>query len=103
MTATNPNLTAQLKAVLTGEHSHMQFADAVKDFPMDKINLKATNITYSFWHLLEHIRLTQQDIINFCTQKTYVEPKWPEDYWPAKDSKTDATGWKKTIDAIEKG
>ncbi|HEV8489592.1 MAG TPA: DinB family protein, partial [Candidatus Limnocylindrales bacterium] len=42
--------------------------------------------SYTPWHLLEHIRLTQLDILDYVTNPGYVEPSWPDDYWPDPDA-----------------
>src|SRR5256885_10511920 len=47
---------------------------------------KPSAVPYSPWQLLEHLRLTQHDILEFCRNPKYVEPKWPDDYWPKSDA-----------------
>src|SRR6266480_926225 len=32
------------------------------------------------------IRRTQRDLLEFCTNPKYHEPKWPDDYWPPPGS-----------------
>ena len=80
----------------------MQLAEAVKNFPVKQINTKPTNVSYSFWQLLEHIRITQADIIEFMENPKYKEIQWPNDYWPKPDAMATQSQWKKTIAAIEK-
>ena len=55
-------LGAQLLALLQGGGAHMPFDEAVADFPEALINARPPNVPYTFWHLLEHLRLTQADI-----------------------------------------
>lgn len=87
----------QLFELLDKGHAHMTLNDAVKDFPLKNINDKAPNVSYSFWHLLEHIRRTQWDILDFMKNPKYKEIEWPKDYWPEKGEKATAKEWKKTI------
>ena len=94
-------LRKQLVSLIRGNQSHMSLADAVKDFPIDHYNTKPTHVAYSFWHLLEHIRITQQDIINYMTNPDYKELKWPEEYWPPTTAKADQKTWQKTIETLE--
>ncbi|HVT01277.1 MAG TPA: DinB family protein [Patescibacteria group bacterium] len=82
---------------LTIGHAHMKFEDVVADFPEDHINDMFTNGDYTFWHLLEHMRRTQADILNFSTNPNYEELSWPDDYWPKKDAKATKEDWDKTI------
>ncbi len=91
-----------IHAVFTREIPHMSVDEAVADFPVKHINTKPPNVPYSFWHLLEHIRIAQWDLLEYVQDPTLVSPEWPEGYWPAPDATTDAAGWKRTIAAIKK-
>lgn len=84
-------------ALLRGGQAFMTFDDAVADFPADKMNAYPPNADYTPWHLLEHLRRTQWDILDYCRNPNYKEQQWPTDYWPAKDAKTDAAGWNETL------
>jgi hypothetical protein len=75
----------------------MTVDEAVKNFPEDAINRFPPNVPYTFWHLLEHIRRTQKDILSYIVSTTYQEMKWPDDYWPKKNEHATPTIWKKTI------
>ena len=75
-----------LIAVLDARGAHMSFDEAVEDFPEDAINRRPPNVTYTPWHLLEHLRITQADILDYVRNSGYVEPNWPADYWPAPDA-----------------
>jgi len=90
-------LRQKLVDFLTSHQAHMTLEDAVADFPVKFINTKAPNVDYTFWHLIEHLRITQNDILDFCINKNYKEPKWPEGYWPKKDKKATKKDWDKTV------
>lgn len=90
-------LREQVVNNLKGAQAHMPFADAVKDFPLEHINDVFPNGEYTFWHLLEHIRFTQKDILDFMVDPGYIEPEWPKDYWPEKNKKATKEDWKKTV------
>jgi hypothetical protein len=79
---TDAALRKQLLRLLAGEDAHMTFEEAVADFPDEAINERPPNVAYSPWQLLEHIRLTQLDILDYVTNPDYVEQSWPADYWP---------------------
>lgn len=98
---TNKIIREQLISLLDGGNAHMTFQEAVAQFPLDKINTIFPNGTYSAWHLLEHIRITQVDIINFITNENYKEIEWPKEYWPPKEKQADKKDWKKTIELYE--
>jgi hypothetical protein len=87
---------------MAGEAAYMPFKEVVKDFPIDKINEKFPNADYTPWALLEHLRLAQEDILDFIRNPEYKYRKWPEDYWPVKTKKATPANWKKSIRDFEK-
>jgi hypothetical protein len=87
--------------IFTEEAAHMRLDEAVAGFPMAHINDKAPNVTFSFWHILEHIRIAQTDLLEYVQDPKHVSPSWPDGYWPAPDAATDAAGWQRTIAAIK--
>jgi hypothetical protein len=90
----------QLISFLTTAQARMTFEEAVEDFPQEHINDFPPHGLYSPYMLLEHIRLTQKDIVDFMQDPEYKEPKWPEDYWPKKETKADEKMWQKSIDGF---
>ena len=90
----NDALRRQLTALLEGVGAHMPFEEAVADFPVEGMNRRPPNVDYTPWHLLEHLRLTQRDILDYVTDPDYTERAWPDAYWPAPD----ATATRETFD-----
>jgi hypothetical protein len=76
-------LREQLIALIDGRGAHMPFDAAVADFPDDAINRLPPNVAYTAWHLLEHLRIAQKDMLDYIQNRTYLAPTWPEEYWPA--------------------
>ena len=83
--------------LLTRGNAHMGFEDAVADFPEEAMNTPFPNGTYTPWHLLEHMRLTQWDILDFMRNPAYKEGEWPQDYWPSQDKQATREDWDNTI------
>lgn len=92
------HIRQQLVNLLTLPQAHMTFEDAIKNFPLDHINSRPDGVEYTFWHLLEHLRICQFDILDYSRNPNYQELHFPNDLWPARDAKTDAAGWQHTID-----
>ncbi|MGH7421744.1 MAG: DinB family protein [Candidatus Rokuibacteriota bacterium] len=82
--------------------SYMSFDEVVEDFPMNRINTRPPNVPYTPWHLLEHMRIAQRDILEYIEDKNYRPPRWPEDYWPDPAAQADAKAWKKTVAAFRR-
>ncbi len=97
------NETAIRNALLgsiDGGQAFMPFEEAIADFPPEHYNTRPTNVPYSFWHLLEHIRITAQDIVDYTVGEIYRELEWPREYWPAQDALADEAAWNATIAGI---
>lgn len=75
-------LRRELVKGLTGGDAHQGWEEAAADFPAWAINARPPNVAYTPWHLLEHVRLTQRDILDYIREPMYVAPDWPVDYWP---------------------
>lgn len=79
----------------------MSFDDAVADFPAWAINERAPNGTYTPWHLVEHLRLTQWDSLRYIEDPTgHVSSDWPVGYWPAPDAETDEAGFRESVEGF---
>ena len=100
-TARRKDPKALIHEVFTEESAHMSLDEAVARFPVTQINTKPPNVPYSFWHILEHIRIAQADLLDYVQKPKHVSPTWPEGYWPAPSATTDAAGWKRTIAEIK--
>lgn len=98
----NEILVENLLALLTGEHARTSFEEVVGDFPMDRINETMPNSDYSPWGLLEHIRLAQEDILDYMRNPDYKYREWPKDYWPPVGKKATAAAWSKSVREFEK-
>ena len=90
-------LRNQLVRLLTVRQAHMDFEDAVADFPEAYINTRPPNCDYTFWHLLEHMRICQKDILDYIVSDDYRWPNFPDDLWPDKTTQTDFAGWRQTV------
>ena len=91
-------LQKQLTNLLLARQAHMQFADAVANFPVEHFNTRPPQLDYSFWHLLEHIRICQYDILDYIRNPEYTAPDFPVGVWPDKNKECDSVEWQNTID-----
>lgn len=61
---------------------------------------RVKDLSYTIWQLLEHLRFTQHDILDFCRNPNYQEPDWPDDYWPASEAPANQATLDNTLQAI---
>ncbi len=90
-------LRDHLLSLLRGGNAHISFDDFVAGFPADACGRKIEGLPYTPWQVLEHMRIAQWDILEFCRASNHVSPKWPEGYWPRPDELGNADLWKETI------
>jgi hypothetical protein len=93
-------LRDHLVQLLRGGNAHMPCAEAVAEFPELHINTRPPRVAYTFWHLVEHLRMTQADILAYLTQADYQAPAWPRDYWPALDTRATKLQWDESVAAF---
>lgn len=91
-------LRAQLVRLLDWEEAHVGFDKAVDGIPADKRGSHVVGFGHTPWQMLEHMRVAQKDLLDFCVNSQYVHAlKWPEDYWPQSPAPPDATAWNERI------
>jgi DinB family protein len=95
-------LREQLSRFQNWREAHADFDAAVADLPPHKRGVAPAGLPYSPWQLVEHLRLTQADILEFCKNVDYVERKWPDDYWPASAAPPTAQAWDESIAAFRR-
>jgi len=95
-------LRDHLVRLLDWEEAHVGFDKAVDGIPPDKRGARAAGFEHSPWQLLEHMRLAQEDILDFCINPHYEQYlKWPDDYWPIPASPGEAA-WTESIAAFRR-
>ncbi len=95
-------LRAQLVKLLGSGEAHVTFERAVKGFPAALRGVVPVGDEHSAWQLVEHLRMAQADILEFCVSPKYREKKWPDDYWPKTAAPRNAAAWTKAVSAIRR-
>ena len=90
-------LRDQLAHFLDWNHAHVGFDDAVDGIPPNRRGAVPKGFVHSVWEIVEHMRIAQGDILDFCRNKNYREMKWPDDYWPATPGPKSAAAWTKAL------
>ena len=91
-------LREHLLYLLRGGAAHLSFDDLVADFPVAAYGRKIEGLPYTPWQVLEHMRIAQWDILEFCRDASHVSPKFPKGYWPKPNEHGDAELWSQTAD-----
>ena len=89
-------LRDQLSRLLDWGDAHVTFDKAVEGIPPELRGRRPDGMPHSPWELVEHMRIAQHDILEFCVNPDYTEMKWPDDYWPSSAEPTTAQ-WEQSL------
>ena len=92
-------LRTHLLDLLRGGGAHLHFDKAVADLPAG-LRARPAGVPHTPWRLVEHMRIAQWDILEFCRNPKHVSPSFPEGYWPQGDAPPDADAWDRTLAAF---
>jgi hypothetical protein len=92
-------LRNQLLDFLRSDSAHVDLATVLDNFPEELRERKPEDAPFNPWQLLEHMRFTLNDLLVFSTDPNYLAPKWPDEYWPAKDAAS--SDWEKSVEAFK--
>lgn len=90
-------LTSQLINLMSVEQAHISFENALKGLRPENRAKKPKPGLHSVWDELEHIRITQEDILQYALDPEWKSPSWPDNYWPADTNKVSDKDWEKSV------
>jgi hypothetical protein len=97
MTRKDDAIRTLLSRALAWEDAHVGFDRAVEGIPSEMRGIQPAGLPYSPWQLLEHLRMAQEDILDFCRNPAYEEKTWPDDYWPASAAPPAPEAWDDSV------
>src|SRR5688572_7755410 len=100
--ATTDALRSQLLSLLDFKEAHANFDAVVEDVPPGIRGVVPNGAAHSLWQILEHVRIAQNDILDFSLNAGYVDKEWPADYWPATPEPPTPTAWDESIAAYRR-
>ena len=97
-------LLKQISALLDGGQAHVKLDDVIAAVPQKLQGTRPAGLPYSPWQLIEHLRITQRDILDFSrnSDRQYKHLAWPRDYWPVELAPPDEGAWDTTVEQIRK-
>ena len=91
------SLRAHLRKLLDWGDAHAGFDAAVEGVPAKLQGVVPEGHAHSLWQLLEHLRLAQRDILDFCRNPKYEEPVSMDAYWPRSAAPPASGAWQESI------
>lgn len=98
----NEELRAQLRDLLAGGNAHAELDEVVEDFPVEMRGVVWEAVPYSAWQLVEHLRIAQDDILQFSLNHDghYKALKWPDAYWPKDPNPPEEQAWERSLQQL---
>jgi hypothetical protein len=97
----NPSALRQhVLTQLDGGRAHMRAREVLADFPARQRGARPRGFQHSAWQLLEHLRIAQRDILQYCRDPGHESPAWPEGFWPETPAPPDGKAWDKSARAF---
>ncbi|MGE5611227.1 MAG: DinB family protein [Bacillota bacterium] len=90
-------LRQHLLELLQGGGAHLDFDTAVADLPAKLRGAKPPGQPHTPWRLVEHMRITQWDILEFSRNPQHQSPPWPQGYWPLIDAPDSPATWDRSL------
>jgi hypothetical protein len=91
---------SHLLEFLRGGSAHVDPATALAGVAEKHYGAKPAGSPHSPWQLLEHLRFTLHDLLEFCTNPDYAAPAWPDDYWPGSEAPGEPTAWQSSTESF---
>lgn len=83
--------------LLRGGGAHLSFDKAVEWLPAKLRGAKPAGVPHTPWRLVEHMRIAQWDILDFCRNPRYKSLEFPKGYWPRGDAPSNTAAWNDSI------
>ena len=94
-------LRQHLVDLLTGHNAHLTFEQAIQNLSPEVRGKRPEGAAHTSWQLLEHLRISTWDILEFSRNREHVSPKWHEGYWPESEAPADDRAWEESMEAFQ--
>jgi hypothetical protein len=96
------SLRRHVDNLLQMKGAHLSFDEALAGLPAALRGKKPAGAPHSAWELLEHMRIAQEDILDFSRNPAYREKKFPDDYWPPTAEPPDDAAWDRSVQQFQR-
>jgi hypothetical protein len=96
----NDLLRQHLLSLLNQGEAHLDFDKALENAQPGVRGKRPPNAEHSPWEVLEHMRITQLDLLESARKENYVSPEFPAGYWPATQEPPNDKAWDESVNAF---
>jgi len=94
------SLHSVLTDYLKGDQSYANIEKILNNINADNINKRVSAESNTIWELLEHIRITQEDILKYSLDPQWISPSWPEGHWPDRNIEASSEMMRSSVEQI---
>ena len=91
-----------IASALDWDQAHANLSSALDGLSPDLRGRRPDHFPHSAWELVDHIRRTQYDLLDFCRNPNYKERKWPDEYWPSTPGPANDAEWNDAVAQIHR-
>lgn len=95
-------LRDNLRKVVSWGEAHTDWKKAIDGVSQSKRGVRPPGSPHSAWELLDHMRIAQWDILDFCRNPKHASPQWPEGYWPKTPAPPNEEAWDQAVEQFQK-
>ena len=96
----DPVLREHAVNMLKGDGAHLEFEAVIKDMPAALRGKKPKGAAHTPWQVLEHLRISQADILGYLRDAAHQSPDFPAGYWPSSEAPPNDKAWSKSAEAF---
>ena len=96
----DPVLREHAVNMLKGDGAHLEFEAVIKDMPAALRGKKPKGAAHTPWQVLEHLRISQADILGYLRDAGHQSPDFPVGYWPSTEAPPNDKAWSKSAEAF---
>jgi hypothetical protein len=93
-------LREHLLSLLSQTEAHLDFDKAIENIRADLRGKRPLNAAHSPWEVLEHMRITQCDLLDSARKANHVSPEFPAGYWPVTQAPPNGKAWDESVNAF---
>jgi len=79
-------LRNNLIELLRGGQAHLSMEKIIKGINFKHRHVHSKKKSHTIYEIMEHMRIAQEDILQYMLDETWESPPWPEGYWPTNNT-----------------
>lgn len=95
-------LKSQLTSLLNGSEVHASLETILGQVNPLNYGIGLESLPYTLWQLLEHLRISQKEILDYMKGLKTPPRKWPSEYWPKDLGPRKKEDWTKSLKNFHK-